>query len=99
MTRKGDRRAVEFTARYKAYEKITEYALAHRGNTPNERILAKLVGKHPSTVRGYVRDLQTDGLIQLENGEIVVVGSRWYPPRRRGKRGISPPVHVRGCTG
>lgn len=99
MTRKGIRRPVEQTARYKAYNAIMEYALAHRGNTPTGRTLAKLMRKSESAARKYIHDLVQDGLLEFENGEIVVVGSRWYPPRRLTKRGTTPSAHVGVCTG
>jgi hypothetical protein len=73
---------IEKTARYGAYLKLCSWAADHGGNSPTERGLVSILGKSHSTVRWYVRDLISDGLLERIDGELVVVGATWKPPRR-----------------
>lgn len=82
QSRKGGRRPLEESARYKAYLVLIEYAKTHHGNSPSERELAKLMRDDVgySTVRGYLRGLELDGVIRKQDGRIIIVNAEWTPP-------------------
>lgn len=68
------------------YEAICGYAVDHGGNTPTVRELCEIVGISSTSVAGYnVHQLIKQGLLEIVDRKLVVVGGVWTPPTGGGK--------------
>lgn len=68
------------TRRDEIYGYICGYADAKHGPTPSIREIAGAFGLAYTTVYNHVLRLQVEGLIRVEDGKLIVVGSQWYSP-------------------
>lgn len=59
---------------------IAEYADAHVGNTPSLGEIARAFNLKRSTVYTHTLKLVNDGRALWRDGELILIGSEFYPP-------------------
>ncbi len=66
--------------RYEVFKFIVRYAEEHNGATPGYLQIAREFQRSYSTVRGHVYELALEGLLRIEDRQIIVEDSEWTPP-------------------